>query len=186
MILANADGKAIGVAVATFKGGQNLNFALPVNLLRDVPPTTIAFTAAKPVPFDMRDGDRLKDLVYFNNIIEEFGVFAEGLTLDDRADMYAMVVSHELAELVVDPNIDGTNPEVCDPCDLNCGPLHRCYFDSADRYVGSTARLPPPFAYSYYICAIVKPTAAAKCPASSASCDYAPSSARAKVNVKRR
>ena len=77
----NSQGRVIGISTATSAKGQNLNFALPANLLRDVPPTTIAFTAAKPAPFDMRDGDRLKDLVYFNNIIEEFGVFAEGSTL---------------------------------------------------------------------------------------------------------
>ena len=77
----NAQGRVIGISTATSSKGQNLNFALPANLLRDVPPATIAFTAAKPAPFDLRDGDRLKDLVFFNNIIEEFGVFAEGSTL---------------------------------------------------------------------------------------------------------
>jgi hypothetical protein len=77
----NSQGRVIGISTATSAKGQNLNFALPANLLRDVPPTTIAFEAAKPAPFDLRDGDRLKDLVYFNNIMEEFGVFAEGSTL---------------------------------------------------------------------------------------------------------
>ena len=77
----NSQGRVIGISTATSAKGQNLNFALPANLLRDVPPATIAFAAAKPIPFDMRDGDRLKDLVYFNNIIEEFGFFAEGSTL---------------------------------------------------------------------------------------------------------
>jgi S1-C subfamily serine protease len=77
----NSQGGVIGISTATSAKGQNLNFALPANLLRDVPPTTIAFEAAKPAPFDLRDGDRLKDLVYFNNIMEEFGVFAEGSTL---------------------------------------------------------------------------------------------------------
>ena len=77
----NSQGRVIGISTATSSKGQNLNFALPANLLRDVPPATIAFTAAKPVQFDLRDGDRLKDLVFFNNIIEEFGVFAEGSTL---------------------------------------------------------------------------------------------------------
>jgi S1-C subfamily serine protease len=77
----NAQGRVIGISTATSAKGQNLNFALPANLLRDVPPASIGFTAAKPTPFDLRDGDRLKDLVYFNNIIEEFGVFAEGSTL---------------------------------------------------------------------------------------------------------
>jgi S1-C subfamily serine protease len=77
----NTQGRVIGISTATSAKGQNLNFALPANLLRDVPPATIAFAAAKPTPFDLRDGDRLKDLVFFNNIIEEFGVFAEGSTL---------------------------------------------------------------------------------------------------------
>jgi S1-C subfamily serine protease len=77
----NSQGRVIGISTATSAKGQNLNFALPANLLRDVPPATIAFAAAKPIPFDLRDGDRLKDLVYFNNIIEEFGFFAEGSTL---------------------------------------------------------------------------------------------------------
>ena len=102
------------------------------------------------------------------------GVFETGLTLDDRKDAFAMVVSHELAELVVDPNVNDTNPEVCDPCDLNCGPLHRCYFDASGKYAGTTAALPPPYAYSFYICAVVKPEGAENCPASAANCDYAP------------
>jgi hypothetical protein len=38
------------------------------------------------------------------------GVFHTGLTLQDVADVYAMVVSHEIAELVVDPNGDLSNP----------------------------------------------------------------------------
>jgi S1-C subfamily serine protease len=78
----NSQGRVIAISTATSAKGQNLNFALPVNLLRDVPPASITFAAAKPAPFDLRDGDRLKDLVYFNNIIEEFGFFAEGSTLN--------------------------------------------------------------------------------------------------------
>ena len=77
----NSQGRVIGISTATSAKGQNLNFALPANLLRDVPPASINFTAAKPTPFDLRDGDRLKDLVYFNNIIEEYGSFAESSTL---------------------------------------------------------------------------------------------------------
>jgi hypothetical protein len=102
------------------------------------------------------------------------GVFETGLALDDRKDAFAMVVSHEIAELVVDPNVDDTNPEVCDPCDLNCGPLHRCYFDASGKYLGSTSALPPRFPYSFYICAIVKPEGAETCPAGAADCDYTP------------
>ncbi len=103
------------------------------------------------------------------------GVFATGLTLADEPDVYAMVVSHEISEMIVDPNVDGANPEVCDPCDLNCSNLTRCYFDAADDFLGSNQATPPSgFTFSYYICAVVKPAGAVDCPASSGNCAYAP------------
>jgi Trypsin-like peptidase domain len=77
----DAAGRVIGIATATSARGQNLNFALPVNLLRELPPAAIAFSAVSPAALDLRESDRLKDLVYFNNIIEEFGILAEGTTL---------------------------------------------------------------------------------------------------------
>jgi hypothetical protein len=103
------------------------------------------------------------------------GVFATGLTLADVPDVYAMVVSHEIAEMIVDPNVGGGDPEVCDPCDINCGNLTRCYFDASDDFLGSNQLTPPGgFAFSYYVCAVVKPTGSSDCPASSANCAYAP------------
>ena len=103
------------------------------------------------------------------------GVFAQNLTLQDVPDVYAMVVSHELAEMIVDPNVDGANPEVCDPCDINCGNLTRAYFDAADNYLGSNQASPPSgFNYSYYVCAVVTPNGASTCPATAAECQYAP------------
>jgi hypothetical protein len=98
-----------------------------------------------------------------------------GLTLADNADVYAMVVSHEGAEMIVDPNVDGNNPEVCDPCDINCSNLTRCYFDSSDNFLGSNQASPPGgFPFTYYTCAVVKPAGAANCPAPSADCQYPP------------
>ena len=98
-----------------------------------------------------------------------------GLTLADNADVYAMVVSHEAAEMVVDPNVDGNNPEVCDPCDINCNNLTRCYFDASDNFLGVNQNSPPSgFAFTYYTCAVVKPEGASNCPASAADCQYAP------------
>jgi hypothetical protein len=95
--------------------------------------------------------------------------------LSDAEDCYAMVVSHEIAELIVDPKVDHANPEVCDPCDLNCQNLFRLYFDAANNYLGSNNNSPPGgFTYAYYICAIVKPDGAGNCPASGADCQYQP------------
>jgi len=104
------------------------------------------------------------------------GVFATGLNLADNPDVYAMAVSHEIAEMIVDPNADYSNPEVCDGCDINCSNhLTRCYFDVGDRYLGSNQASPPNgFPFSYFICAVEKPAAAGSCPASSANCAYAP------------
>jgi hypothetical protein len=103
------------------------------------------------------------------------GVFATGLTLADNQDVYAMVVSHEIAEMVVDPNVNSTDPEVCDPCDMNCRNLTRCYFDASGDFLGSNQDSPPGgFAFTYYICAVVKPAGASDCPASGPDCQYAP------------
>lgn len=107
------------------------------------------------------------------------GIHATGLTITDRADTYAMAVSHEIAETIVDPDLLVTNPEVCDPCDLNCGNLTRCYFTTAGSYLGSNRRSPPGgFQYAFYTCAVVRPAGAADCPASAANCAYRPSEPR--------
>jgi hypothetical protein len=112
------------------------------------------------------------------------GVFAQNLTLQDVPDVYAMVVSHEIAEMVVDPNVDGNNPEVCDPCDINCANLTRIYFDASNTFLGANQDTPPSgFNFTYYICAVVKPNGASQCPAPSAACAYAPTSSSTLAGV---
>ncbi|MHA4811428.1 PLL family lectin [Flavitalea flava] len=104
-----------------------------------------------------------------------FGVYANRLTLQDFADVYAMVVSHEIAEMIVDPEADISNPEVCDPCDINCGILHRAYFDDSNQYLGTNQLTPPGgFSFSYYICPLVMQNSANLCPAPDNACNYSP------------
>ena len=103
------------------------------------------------------------------------GVFKQNLTLQDLQDAYAMGVSHEIAEMVVDPTVDHINPEVCDPCDLNCRVLYRNYFDVNNQYISTTRNgLPPGFDYMYYICGIVRASSATMCPAPDSACNYGP------------
>jgi hypothetical protein len=99
-----------------------------------------------------------------------------GFTLDDPADLYAAALSHEVAELAVDPRADGRNPEVCDGCGSNClgAQAFRIYFDGADRYLGASQRFPPGFDYAYFLSAIARPAAATDCPAPRTGCAYPP------------
>lgn len=99
-----------------------------------------------------------------------------GFTVADSADVYAEAVSHELAELTVDPRADDSNPEVCDGCGTNCqgAAAYRSYFDARGAYLGSRTSFPPPFAYEFFVSAIARPGAAADCPAPTSACDYPP------------
>ncbi len=110
-----------------------------------------------------------------------FGIDATGLTLADEPDVYAMVVSHEIAELIVDPKADDSNPEVCDPCCINClgASFYRSYFDQFNDYLGTNKQTPPGgFNFTYYAAVVVKPeggqTSEGDCHATDADCNYAP------------
>jgi hypothetical protein len=116
-----------------------------------------------------------------------FGIDATGLTLQDQADVYAMVVSHEMAELIVDPQGNFSNPEVCDPCCENCegqpgsypGGFFRAYFDAFNDYLGTNQSSPPGgFDFAYYVAVVVKPAGAADsetdCHATTGDCTYPP------------
>ena len=110
-----------------------------------------------------------------------WGMGGTGITLADQADVYAMVVSHEIAELIVDPRGDLSNPEVCDPCCINCegAAFFRAYFDSFNDYLGTNQSTPPGgFNFAYYVAVVVKPEGAATsegdCHASNGDCNYPP------------
>ncbi|MCI4371158.1 MAG: hypothetical protein L3J78_00755 [Thermoplasmata archaeon] len=97
-----------------------------------------------------------------------------GFTLADPQNRYALALSHEIAEMVVDPQANLANPEVCDGCGPNCQTPWIGYFDSSGGYLGTSQSFPPPFAYVFFINGIVKPVAATACPAPATACNYAP------------
>lgn len=104
-------------------------------------------------------------------------VLGQGFTLDDAADVYALVVSHELAEMTVDPSANLANPEVCDGCGPNCQTVFRDYFDASSAYLETSQAFPPGSPYGYFINAIVQPPSATQCPAPSSACAYPPPTA---------
>lgn len=101
-------------------------------------------------------------------------VMGSNLTVKDEANAYALALSHEIAEAVVDPRADLVNPECCDGCGPNCQAVWLAYFDAAGGYLQTLQRFPPRFPYGFFINAIVKPNAATQCPAPGSSCNYAP------------
>ena len=124
------------------------------------------------------DGDHSKGILGYHgkaNLPYCFdNVFGQNLTIDDAADSYAWQLSHEVAEMTVDPDANDANPEVCDPCGPNCPPDWRCFFDTSGDYIGTSSGFPPGFNFAFFINAIVEPAFATQCPAPQAACSYRP------------
>lgn len=101
-------------------------------------------------------------------------VMGMGLTIDDAQDVYALALSHEIAEMTVDPEANGNNPEVCDECAGNCSVDYRNYFDSKGGWLGGLATP----GYRFFIDGIATPASVAQCPAPESSCTYPPPKGR--------
>jgi len=86
-------------------------------------------------------------------------VNGQNLTVSDVPFRYSGAVSHEMAEMIVDPLANFVNTEVCDPCGPNCISTYLPYFDNAGDYI-TTSQTPPysvTFPFNFYINGIVKP-----------------------------
>lgn len=97
-----------------------------------------------------------------------------GFTVDDAADVYATALSHEIAEMVVDPAADNSKPEVCDPCAGNCNVDYRNYFDDAGNWIQGS---PAPATYSFFTDGVATPGTVSQCPAPIGGCEYSPQGA---------
>jgi hypothetical protein len=95
------------------------------------------------------------------------------LKIDDTADAFALLLSHELAEMVVDPMVELGVPEVCDACAQDAP--YRAFFDPNGSYISTANTFPPEFAYTLFVSAIVKPSSLATTdPVPQADCAYPP------------
>jgi hypothetical protein len=102
-------------------------------------------------------------------------VLGSGFTVDDQADVYAVALSHEIAEMTVDPAADNSKPEVCDPCAGNCNVDYRNYFDANSNWIqGSPA---PTAGYAFFVEGIATPATVGSCPAPYSGCIYSPQGA---------
>jgi hypothetical protein len=97
-------------------------------------------------------------------------VMGQGLTIKDEQNLYALALSHETVELLVDPAANGSNPEVSDGCSGNCNVEFRNYFDASGSWLGGS----PTSNYAFFTAGCVKPASASQCPAPISSCTYPP------------
>ena len=87
-------------------------------------------------------------------------VFGQNLTVADKPQRYAGTLSHELAEMVVDPKTNFRNPEVCDACFGNCANFQFDLFDGNSTFIAGTQNpttVSTPF--TFYINSIIRPGA---------------------------
>jgi negative regulator of replication initiation len=91
-------------------------------------------------------------------------VFGENLTVADnnhtfgsltRQKVYAHNLSHEVAEMVVDPRGDDSNREVCDACSGNCNVQFFDLFDQNGVFMGGTTDTASATGFSFFINSIV-------------------------------
>ena len=82
-------------------------------------------------------------------------VFTQNLTIADPGHFYADKLSHEIAEMIVDPKADDSNPEVCDPCAGNCNNIWFNLFDDNGVFIGGTTDPATAQPYKFFINPIV-------------------------------
>lgn len=100
-------------------------------------------------------------------------VMGQGLTIKDDQNFYALALSHEIVEALVDPAANGSNPEVSDNCSGNCNVEFRNYFDANGVWLGGS----PGSSHAFFTAGCVKPANASQCPAPVSACTYPPPAA---------
>jgi hypothetical protein len=95
----NTNGVVVGITTGSVDKGQNLNFALPTNLLNQLPDSDITFAAAKYASLDSGAAQGLRDLVFADNIIED--IWEDSNDLDSVTFSIQNKTSHTVCDLRV-------------------------------------------------------------------------------------
>ncbi len=124
---------------------------------------------------------------YINAFISNDKQGSTSLTIKDTTFRYAGGLSHEIAEMIVDPQVDG-KPEVCDPCGPNYVSTYLSYFDDGGNYIATTQKTPYDptlgFNFAFYVNGVVKPEFAQPKAAPSEACSYSPAIASREFDVR--
>ena len=130
------------------------------NILNDnnLPTGSSCIIILNPLGMTNTDADRAKGIGGIHGYAAHTpfcfcNVYGQNFTISDEQDLYAEILSHEIAEMTVDPLANIVNPEVCDACAGNCGNDWLDYFDNHDQFI-----VGPDFSrYVYFISSIIRP-----------------------------
>ena len=86
-------------------------------------------------------------------------VFGQNLTIADANNHYVEILSHEIAEMTVDPKADVNNPEVCDACAGNCNNDQFDLFNNNGTFIGGTNNPATAPGFTFFINSIIRPDA---------------------------
>ncbi|MCI4350435.1 MAG: hypothetical protein L3K15_02840 [Thermoplasmata archaeon] len=143
-----------------------------------LPPNASAVVLLNPPGAVNTDADPAQGVLGYHGLASVpysfVNVVGSGFALDDPSDQFALALSHEIAEMVVDPRADLSNPEVCDPCGPNCQTVWRGYFDAGGAYLATETAFPPALPFAFFINGIVQPPDSTACPAPRSACAYGP------------
>jgi len=130
------------------------------------------------------DGDASKGVGGYHDAVDGIpycfcNTGGTGFTVQDRPNRYVETLSHEVAEMLVDPLISFLSPEVCDPCAGNCHFRWLSFFTTdpagAPHYLSSARNFPAlPFNPDFFVAAVAKPGNVNQCPPGESGCNYAP------------
>ena len=115
------------------------------------------------LPAAPRNTDGTGNILGYHSMTDQFHfycfcrAFGQNLTIADTNNRYAGALSHEIAEMAVDPVADLSNPEVCDACFGNCKNQQFDLFDANGRFIGGTTNPASASGFSFFIDALIQP-----------------------------
>ncbi len=152
---------SVNLSSTTFNNNDLRGWVNNIVSANNLPTGSSCIVILNPVGITNTDADRSHGIGGFHgNTNTPFcfcNVYGQNFTIGDNQNIYAQILSHEIAEMVVDPLANIVNPEVCDACAGNCTNLWLDYFDNNNNFIDGSQSIPPSFNYTFLINSVIKP-----------------------------
>jgi hypothetical protein len=172
-------GYAASIGGTTYNDDDVQGWVNSIRSQHNLDPDSSCLIIFNPVELTDSDGHRSDTLGYHDKADMPYcliNMFAKGLTVDDKFDLYADALSHEIAEMTCNPGAHFYSTEVCDACGNDCNPWRNFFrvpsASVANSYLQSgRGVLGAPF--TFFTAAVSTPDHT-DCPAPDGGCAYPP------------